>query len=304
MARRSKTCDDSVTLARMNFGTLLVTSLFVIMVSCTLAIPARSEWIALALMICAGIPHGSFDLRVAEAKWREGRVPRAAVLVGYLACVFGMSALCVFQPLVGLSLFLVISAAHFSEGERDSTVPPRLSRGVLFGIGAILVPIGLHVSQAQAYMGYFVPQSWFFENATAVKITAVAWVVLIGIALAKDLAASGGARNAEVLQRLICLCAWIFLPPLAGFAVWFIGRHSRQHLEVCKEMFKGSRLGIPFDFILISILAIVGLAPFAVLFDFSDINQLFAAAICLIAGLTLPHMIVSHGIRGVVSAKA
>jgi hypothetical protein len=63
-------------------------------------------------------------------------------------------------------------------------------------------------------------------------------------------------------------------------------------------MFTDTQHKIPTDFIAISLLAIVGLAPFAMLFDFSDINQLFSAAICLIAGLTLPHMIVSHGMRG------
>ena len=62
-------------------------------------------------------------------------------------------------------------------------------------------------------------------------------------------------------------------------------------------MFSDSTKGIPFDFIAISLLAIAGLVPFMLLFDFSDINQLFAAAICLIAGLTLPHMIVSHGMQ-------
>jgi hypothetical protein len=38
------------------------------------------------------------------------------------------------------------------------------------------------------------------------------------------------------------------------------------------------------------------LAPLAARFDLSDITQLFAASIVLIAGLTLPHMIVSHGL--------
>jgi len=31
--------------------------------------PIASEWIALILIILAGIPHGSFDLRLATAKW-------------------------------------------------------------------------------------------------------------------------------------------------------------------------------------------------------------------------------------------
>jgi hypothetical protein len=58
---------------------------------------------------------------------------------------------------------------------------------------------------------------------------------------------------------------------------------------------KGSR-ALPADFVVISVLAMLLLAPLAARFDLSDITQLFAASIVLIAGLTLPHMIVSHGL--------
>jgi hypothetical protein len=105
------------------------------------------------------------------------------------------------------------------------------------------------------------------------------------------------------LERLICLISWLLLPPLAGFSVWFIGRHSRQHLELCGKMFQATKKEIPIEFLVISLLAIASLAPFMMLFDFSDINQLFAAAICLIAGLTLPHMVVSHGIRDLTNSE-
>jgi hypothetical protein len=93
------------------------------------------------------------------------------------------------------------------------------------------------------------------------------------------------------------------LPPLAGFAVWFVGRHSRLHLETCAVRLSNSSRGLQPDFIAISFLAILGLAPFSLMFDFSDIGQLFAAALCLIAGLTLPHMIVTHGMRDYVTQR-
>jgi hypothetical protein len=51
------------------------------------------------------------------------------------------------------------------------------------------------------------------------------------------------------------------------------------------------------DFAVISALALLGLLPFALYFDFSRIEELFAASLCLIAGLTLPHMVVSHRMR-------
>lgn len=45
---------------------------------------------------------------------------------------------------------------------------------------------------------------------------------------------------------------------------------------------------------MISLLALVLLVPLLLRFDPRDLNQLFAASIILIAGLTLLHMIVTH----------
>jgi hypothetical protein len=92
------------------------------------------------------------------------------------------------------------------------------------------------------------------------------------------------------------------LPPLAGFAVWFIGRHSRQHLQTCRAMFCSSGIPIPMDFALISLLAIGGILPLGLYFDLTQLEQLFAASLCLIAGLTLPHMVVSHRIRDLLTS--
>jgi hypothetical protein len=58
---------------------------------------------------------------------------------------------------------------------------------------------------------------------------------------------------------------------------------------------------VPVDFIVLSILAITLIAPLSLWFNLRDIHQLFAASIVLIAGLTLPHMVVTH-ISGKVSS--
>ncbi|MEY4667459.1 MAG: hypothetical protein RL518_158 [Pseudomonadota bacterium] len=285
----------------MKTGTLLVLTLFISLGWCSVLAPSWCEWAALGLMICAGIPHGSCDLRIAEAKWREGPVSRTGILVAYLVGVVGMGALCVFAPLMGLSLFLVISALHFSEGEICSSSPPSLAMGTVLGVSAILLPIGLHTELSQRYMSYFVPHDIFRSFERPIELLSYSITCLLGVSLLAALRYSGEAAKAEAFQRLICLCAWVLLPPLSGFAVWFIGRHSRQHLEACHMMLRPSRLGIPLDFAIISALAILGLLPFAFRFDFSRIEEMFAASICLIAGLTLPHMVVSHRMREVVS---
>jgi Brp/Blh family beta-carotene 15,15'-monooxygenase len=279
----------------MNIGSLLVTALFLGMVLSACVTPAYSEWLALALMISAGIPHGSFDLRVARLKWHAATVSPARTIICYLICVFSMSALCVFTPLLGLLLFLAISALHFTEGESQAGGATDMFRGTLFGVGAILLPIGLHLDQTEPYVSYFIPSALFNDARPLLGGTASFVAALMGILLVYDLIQNRALST--TFERGVCLLGWLLLPPLAGFAVWFIGRHSRQHLQLCRSMFNSAGTGIPLDFLVISLLAILGLTPFAILFDFSDINQLFAASICLIAGLTLPHMIVSHDMR-------
>jgi channel protein (hemolysin III family) len=117
----------------------------------------------------------------------------------------------------------------------------------------------------------------------------------------------GGAAAGVVLKMFWPSAPrWVGVPLyllLGWVAVWFIGRHSLKHLQSCSEMFAGSRFGVPLDFALISLLAILGLLPFALRFDFSRIEDLFAASICLIAGLTLPHMIVSHRMSEIVPPR-
>jgi Brp/Blh family beta-carotene 15,15'-monooxygenase len=287
----------------MKSGSSLVIFLFVSLTVCRVVAPTFCEWAALALMICAGIPHGSFDLRVAEAKWRGEPFSRKNIVAAYLACVIGMGGLCVFYPFIGISLFLVISALHFSEGEANSTAPPSLVMGSAFGTSSIILPIGLHTSQAQTYMSYFVPTDIFLSLESPLKIISYSVACVLGFLLLTAMRYKQETTQAETFQRLLCLCAWVILPPLSGFAVWFIGRHSRQHLEACQEMFARSRFGVPLDFALISALAITGLLPFTLLFDFSRIEDLFAASICLIAGLTLPHMLVSHRMNEVVGLR-
>jgi Brp/Blh family beta-carotene 15,15'-monooxygenase len=280
----------------MNSGTRLVIILFILMTLFSYALPNVAEWIALMLMICAGIPHGSYDLRVAKAKWSSREISPAKIVAIYLVCVFLMSALCVFTPGIGLTLFLAISAIHFSEGEFQSSAPASLVSGVLFGIGAILLPIGLHSDTSMQYLGYFVDPSTYELLAPKVRVLSLIVLVISSFIVARE-CLRRLAPTETIIERCLCLFGWVLLPPLAGFCVWFIGRHSRQHLELCKTLFHSSQLKIPLDFAFISLLAIVGLLPFARIFDFSDINQLFAASICLIAGLTLPHMIVSYNMR-------
>jgi len=281
-------------------GFAFVASLAVTLGALRAVQPLWAEWVALVLIIVAGIPHGSFDLRVAESSWLPGR-SRLMVAALYVAVGAAMSAFCLLWPGVGLGAFLAISALHFSEGEEAGETGagnsgsgwlPRAT-AVAFGIGAIIFPIGFHVREAGPYLSFF-----WGADALASAGPLVLWAALGLFSVSIDLVALDVARGGreQALERMVCLLSWLVLPPLAGFCVWFVGRHSRQHLALCRSVVAKGSGALPADFVVISALAMLLLAPLAARFDLSDITQLFAASIVLIAGLTLPHMIVSHGL--------
>lgn len=250
--------------------------------------PSYAEWCALALIIVAGIPHGAFDLRIAEISWRARLGSRSSLFAAYVFVGGMMSALCLMAPGVGLSLFLIISAIHFIEGESDR---PLDVTAIAFGIAAILTPIGLHTTESARYLSFFFGESAFNQYANIVSLCATVLLVCAAALLVVD--ATRGRRK-RLLERTVSLLAWVTLPPLAGFSVWFIGCHSRRHLERCRPLYLTEGHKLPSDFVGISILAILLLAPLSWRFDLSDINQLFAASIILIAGLTLPHMVITR----------
>jgi Brp/Blh family beta-carotene 15,15'-monooxygenase len=284
----------------MKFGTWVVAILFFGLSGVSVVNTALAEWASLILIIVAGIPHGSFDLRVAQRKWGGRDGMRWSLVAGYLALVVLMSGFCLLQPFLGLLSFLVISALHFSEGESVVDGSTYSVRGCCVGVGAILLPIGLHLEEAYGYLGFFIPQEVY--AAVAPWLHASAWFVggVVVLSEVRQIVKDAKSQYWVSLERLLCVCGWVLLSPLAGFAVWFLGRHSRMHLEACGGMFTEGRCKMPLDFLFISVAAVVLLAPFALVFDLTDIHQLFTATLALIAGLTLPHIVVSHRLQDVV----
>jgi Brp/Blh family beta-carotene 15,15'-monooxygenase len=259
-------------------------------VSTLLLSPTTSEWLGLGLIVLAGIPHGSYDLRVAESLLGSSFAKRGLLVFVYLLVGLAMSGLCLLWPTAGLALFLAISALHFVEGERIYSPP---LTALLSGVGAILLPISYHFESASKYLAHFVADNFLLALSAYLRPIGITFGLLLAASLILDYCRQ---KRSEIAQHAVCLLAWILLPPLSGFCVWFIGRHSSQHLQRSRTIFAKATddRKIPLDFIALSITAIALITPLALIFDLSDLHQLFAASIVLIAGLTLPHMITTH----------
>jgi len=245
------------------------------------------EWIGLGLLVLAGIPHGAYDLRLARAKWGASANSTFLIVSSYLGIGLAMSGLVLLAPTVGLVVFLGVSLYHFTLGEMAGST---LATAIAMAASAIVLPVAFHLSRARGYLGYFITESQFAALAPTLQIVAV---ILLGATLLLVLIGDRG----NLFSRLICIASWLLLPPLAGFSVWFIGRHSRQHLAACKRLFERGTNRLPADVLALSALAVLLIVPLFLKFDPSNINELFAASIILIAGLTLPHVMVTHGMQ-------
>ena len=283
----------------MKNQTKFIVALAILLVTLSVFNPIWAEWTALLLMIFAGIPHGSFDLRVAEAKWKKGLVNQTTVVSLYLFSALIMAGLFFLMPSVGFIIFILISFYHFIDGEvgLDDVV----WRAFLIGFSSITLPIGLHLETSRVYMNYFLQPAIIDLLAPYIQLLAITCAALIAFSLLLDRNLWKLKISNNWTQSLVCLSAWLILPPLAGFCVWFIGRHSWEHIALCKSLFKNKQIIVPADFIVLSILAICLFLPLSFLFDLSNLSQLFTASIILIAGLTLPHVLVTHNIRSIIA---
>lgn len=280
-------------------GDTLVSALALVLLGATIFNPTYAEWIALTLIIIAGIPHGSFDLRVAEKKWQFLKSKPLLTIMLYVSIGLAMSVFCFIAPTAALISFLLVSGLHFADGERLSGNNLK-GTAELVGISAILLPILLHFEEATPYMAFFIPPSEAFLTTERAYTLGLILSLVLAIMLTLNYVKN---QRRELLQLTMCLIGWHLLSPLAGFSLWFLGRHSRHHLEECAQFFKArSSTGsigrmIPWDFLAISITAILLIVPLSLKFDFTNIHELFSASIILIAGLTLPHVLVTFNIR-------
>ncbi|MBZ2187377.1 MAG: Brp/Blh family beta-carotene 15,15'-dioxygenase [Bryobacter sp.] len=267
----------------LHAGDTLCAALIVLLSTVWLVEPQATEWVALALILFAGIPHGAYDLHLARIRWAG--ISGLARIAAYVALGLAMSLVCLYFPFWGLAIFLLLSVAHFAEGKMASG---RDLGAAWMGLSAVAAPLLLHGGMAAGYMKYFVkvPEDWIGNCPMA------GWFVwgLAALVVGGDLARK---RHSEAWQRGLCLAGWFLLPPLAGFSVWFLGRHSRQHLAECVRRFAAERQGMAASLVATSVLAILLIAPLLLRFHPRELSQLVAASVILIAGLTLPHMIVT-----------
>lgn len=272
------------------------------------AVPAVGEgplrWAPLLTsLLVLGMAHGAVDHHVPA---RLGARPRAVVASYAAAALVALAAFAAF-PVAGFAAFLVLSAAHWGDGEgwyaRHVHGRPAWRSPLAAGIWAAArgaLPIGLaalaHPAEAREVAGLVVER---FGAAAPGPFDAVpglvAIVVLVAAATVVALRELRGRDLALELGELALLTAFFAAVP-AVFAVglYFLAWHSPRHVARLVDGRPGPALRALARFhreaLPATAAALAGLAALAAATAATgDPGALAGAALALIAALTVPH---------------
>ncbi len=243
---------------------------------------------ATIVFIGGGLPHGAYDIALLRRAVRLGGAALGLAVGGYVAIALLMGVLWTTMPLAALVLFLAVAAVHFGEDW------PMLDEPLLrFAAGAAVIGAAT-IGHPDAVARLFVAMSDPRAAVIARIVTAAAPVTLLVTSVGIVLAWRNGSRHWAAAMA-VCLGLLLLLPPVAGFALFFVFLHSPRHLSQTRMLLRHMTLtrwlatGA-----LLSGLAILGgwgvrsIMPSR--FDPSIVAQAFQ----LLASVAVPHLLLSR----------
>jgi Brp/Blh family beta-carotene 15,15'-monooxygenase len=184
---------------------------------------------AAILFIGGGLPHGAYDIallrRSVALEWYG-----VGIAVGFYAAIAMLFVLLWMSlPLVALILFLAVASVHFGEDWQMLDEP--LLR---FAAGTAVIAAATigHVAEVSAL---FVAMSDPRAAMIAQIVTAAAPVALLVTAVGIAIAWRDGSREWAAALTL-CLVLLVVLPPVVGFALFFVFLHSPRHLTQTRTL--------------------------------------------------------------------
>lgn len=178
----------------------------------------------LATVILLGVPHGALDGEIARPLLRPrfGWAWFPVFAVPYLGLVAGVLALWRIAPVATLAGFLAASVWHFGS---EDTGPRRLEAVVRGGL-PVALPVLLHPGATAALLGTVAmspmpwPPAWLWL-AAGLWCVAASWWVAQAIWL---------NRGSALLEPGLLALAFVALPPLTAFAIYFVCFHAPRHM--------------------------------------------------------------------------
>jgi Brp/Blh family beta-carotene 15,15'-monooxygenase len=243
---------------------------------------------ATLLFIAGGLPHGAYDIALLRRAVVLDRYGLVLAVGAYIAIAASMAMLWLSAPLIALIVFLVVAAVHFGEDW------PMLDEPLLrFAAGAAVIaaPTIWHRIDVSAM---FVEMS--NERATLIAqiITAAAPVTLLVTAVGVGAAWREGSRKWAGAMTL-CLLLLVLLPPVAGFALFFVFLHSPRHLAQTRVLLCEMSLARWLTTgALLSCAAVLGWCALQRLAHTPIEATMAAKAFQLLASVAVPHLLLSR----------
>lgn len=267
-----------------------------------------APWLLLASILIIGMQHGAIDHKVAEHVYGLKRNLRDQLrfYLPYLAGMGVIALLWIFWPVIGMAVFLLMSAYHWGQADAIALSCTENRPHAIHNWSRGLMVIGLIV--------YIDPSATFGVIDAAVR-GAPDWFIqtdhysgtIIGILICAHLLLTGYGINRGhfnlhaaylLIDNALLIALLLTTHPFIGFAIYFALWHSCGHVEEMMDFFNRHERSmswiefykLSFPFTLISFLALI---PLIYVFDVTGPDSTFLAIIfILISALTLPHMFI------------
>lgn len=244
--------------------------------------------VATIVFIGGGLPHGAYDIALLRRSVALDRIGQGLAVGGYVAIALLMAFLWMSVPLVALILFLVAAAVHFGEDW------PMLQEPLLRVAAGAAVIAAATIGHPAEVAALFVAMSDPRAAVIAQIVTAAAPVALLVTAVGIAVAWRDGSRDWAAAMAL-CLVLLVVLPPVAGFALFFVFLHSPRHLTLTRTLLSDmTRARWLATGALLSGLTILGWWALRAMAPARFDPTLVAQAFQLLASVAVPHLMLSR----------
>ena len=243
---------------------------------------------AAVLIIVGGLPHGAYDIALAQHTLRLNWRAAAYLVCAYIGVAALMLALWAWMPLAALIVFLILSAVHFGDDWR------MLDDGLLRAMAGAAVLCVAAFCHPRAVTDLFVLMAG--DDAQWVHRVLVAFtpVALLVTAVGMWQAAMAGNKG-WTLAQIATLAGLAYLPPQIGFLLFFVFLHSPLHMRGIDARLK---CWSPTKFWvyggLICGLCLVVAFFLVPDFFFGNAREMSAEAFRILSVVAAPHLLLTH----------
>ena len=252
--------------------------------------------LACIALLLLGLPHGTFDWQLLRAGLDRSFIALAGRLFLYVAFATATFAIWKLAPAVALTLFLIISVAHFADDWVDEIIEPNSQPAFTGEFLALAVPISLltipALTHPETLRSLFAVLTRSVSSGRLVDAMILIAPVATAVAAVKIFIDFTDGQVDRSIAGICVLSAMALLPPVIGFAIYFCFYHSPLHFGAGIKQLKtdgAAKQMLVIVGLTLAALAIAGLI-FALGPRLSVTDNLVTTAFMTLSMLTVPHM--------------